>query len=64
MWAFWLSVLGGTIILFWRLWRFAEKIELQELEEQSWLTYIDSLKYSDPEQAMYWQTLFEQKFFK
>ena len=62
MWLFWIAVLIVISIIFRLLWKFAAKIEKEEQEEQQWLTYIEQLSQYDPQAAMQWQIMFDQKF--
>ena len=61
-WIAWIIILTGIIGAFLLLWRFAERIERDELEERQWREYIAQLWIYDPSQAQYWQYEFERKF--
>lgn len=61
-WSAWIGALAAIVLLFWWLWRFAERIEQAEYEEEQWREYINYLWQSDPAQAQYWQYEYERKF--
>lgn len=63
-WAFWFGCMGVVVLIFWALWRYADRIERLEEEEQQWLQYIEQLWYVDPYQAQYYQQLFENRFIR
>lgn len=61
-WSAWVIILISIVFAFWWLWRFAERIEREEMEEEQWRAYIAELWQYDPNQALYWQTEFERRF--
>ena len=56
--------MAGVALIFWWLWRYAEKIERLEQEEQQWLEYLNYLWTYEPANAGYYQELFESKFLR
>jgi hypothetical protein len=59
--AFWIAVLATIALIFYLLWRFAEKIEREEEEERRWSEYLTFLWHTDPHQANYWQQVHDQR---
>lgn len=53
--AFWAVVLAGIVMLFRWLWKFADKIEKEEIEERRWEEYLAYMWSTDPQAAYYWQ---------
>jgi len=63
-WIFWIGSLIIISAIFWKLWKYATKIETLEAEEEQWITYLDQMWLQDPHNAMYYQEQFEQKFYR
>ena len=63
-WLFWGSALIVICFIFWRLWKYASKIEQLELEEEQWKNYLNWLWQTDPYQAQYYQQQFEEKYYQ
>jgi len=63
-WAFWIGVIVGISLLFWWLWKFADRIEREEAEEQQWIAWLQQLWQYSPYEAQYWQSVFEEKFMR
>lgn len=59
---FWGSCIIVITLIFWRLWKYAAKIEMLEAEERQWLDYLDYLWRTDPYSAQQWQSWFEQQY--
>lgn len=58
----WLVVLLVVVLIFIWMWRLADRIERAEREELSLREYIASLRQADPNQAMYWQQVYDMKY--
>ena len=63
-WLFWAGCIGFIAISFIWMWRYADKIEKLEQEENQWKEYIAQLERTDPMAAWMWQQQFEEKFRK
>jgi peptide methionine sulfoxide reductase MsrA len=59
VWAAWLSILSAIALIFYLLWRYADKIEREEQFEQQWKDYLTQLWATDPNQAAYMQQYYE-----
>jgi hypothetical protein len=64
LWALWLTILTIIALIFWWLWRFADRIEQEEAMENQWKQYIASVAQIDPYAAMAWQQYYEQTILK
>jgi len=63
-WIFWIGALVFISLVFWRMWKFAERIEHEEAEEEAWKQYIASLWHTHPHWATYYQAQFEARFLR
>lgn len=61
-WAFWVGLLAIIVIIFWRLWVLAARIERDEQEEREWIVLLERIKYENPEWYFYYEDQFKQRF--
>jgi len=59
---FWMGLLVVVVIIFWRLWVFALRIECDEIEEQQWKDYLEHIKYYYPAWYPQYQDEFDRRF--
>jgi cytochrome c-type biogenesis protein CcmH/NrfF len=62
VWSLWITILAIISIIFWLMWRYTSKIEREAEEEKQWKEMLKNLWETDPQQAQYYQTIFDSKY--